>query len=97
MGAQVFSRHTSAPAATPYDVEGLRGYARSRAAAERSSSSRIGAGVRRGAMSSRLTGVSMSMSADSSEGETVVVVGASGGIGRLVTQRYAYIGASRVR
>lgn len=29
------------------------------------------------------------MSADVAEGDVVVVVGASGGIGRLVTQRYA--------
>lgn len=36
-----------------------------------------------------LRAAATSMSADVAEGDVVVVVGASGGIGRLVTQRYA--------
>ncbi|CAM9621070.1 unnamed protein product [Pylaiella littoralis] len=60
----------------------------------------MGAGVRCGVTIPRLTGVSTSMlamSAGVSKGDTVVVVGASGGIGRLVAQSLASTGKYKVK
>eukprot|EP00752_Nemacystus_decipiens_P018379 g16488.t1 len=63
---------------------------------QHSSRSRLAAGNISGG-SSRLPAASMSMSADVEDGDVVVVVGASGGIGRLVTQSLASTGKYRVK
>eukprot|EP00903_Cladosiphon_okamuranus_P014601 g13540.t1 len=52
---------------------------------------------RRSGSGSRLRATATSMSAEVAEGDVVVVVGASGGIGRLVTQSLASTGKYRVK